>query len=186
MLGGIPLPQLPFASRCISNGLVPITLRDVRDGEFQLLWQLDQQCFPQGIAYTQRELKHYMEAPGTFTIIAEANTNHLPDIAGFFFGQRHKRGLGHVVTIDVNPEFRREGVGTLMMEAAEQRLRSEGCHSIFLETAVDNETAISFYKRLGYAVLRILPGYYMRDLDAFLMGKSLLDSAPKRRTKTTP
>ena len=72
-----------------------------------------------------------------------------------------------------------------MMQAAEQRLRSEGCHSIFLETAVDNETAISFYKRLGYTVLRTLPGYYMGDLDAFLMGKSLLDSATKRRTKTT-
>ncbi len=162
-----------------------ITLRDFRAGEFQLLWQLDQQCFPSGIAYTQRELKHYMEAPGTFTLVAEANGREAADIAGFLVGQRHKRGLGHVVTIDVNPEFRREGVGSLMMEAAEQRLRSEGCHSIFLETAVDNESAISFYQRLGYAVLRTLPRYYMGDLDAFLMGKSLLDSAPKRRTKTT-
>jgi ribosomal protein S18 acetylase RimI-like enzyme len=89
------------------------------------------------------------------------------------------------VTIDVNPRFRREGVGSLMMRAAEHRLQSEGCHSIFLETAVDNETAISFYKGLGYAVLRTLPGYYMGELDAFLMGKSLLDSAPRRRTKAT-
>jgi len=169
----------------ISNGSVAITLRDFRAGEFQLLWQLDQQCFPSGIAYTQRELKHYMEAPGTFTIVAEANGREAPDIAGFLVGQRHKRGLGHVVTIDVNPEFRREGVGTVMMQAAEQRLRSEGCHSIFLETAVDNESAISFYKRLGYTVLRVLPAYYMGDLDAFLMGKSLLDSARKVRTKTT-
>jgi [ribosomal protein S18]-alanine N-acetyltransferase len=168
-----------------SNKCVAITLRDFRAGEFQLLWQLDQQCFPRGIAYTQRELKHYMEAPGTFTIVAEADGREAPDIAGFLVGQRHKRGLGHVVTIDVNPEFRREGVGTVMMQAAEQRLRSEGCHSIFLETAVDNETAISFYKRRGYTVLRTLPGYYMGDLDAFLMGKSLLDSATKRRTKTT-
>jgi ribosomal-protein-alanine N-acetyltransferase len=162
---------------------VGITLRDFRAGEFQLLWQLDQQCFPQGIAYTQRELKHYMEAPGTFTIVAEASGREAPDIAGFLVGQRHKRGLGHVVTIDVNPEFRREGVGTLMMQAAEQRLKSEGCHSIFLETAVDNASAISFYERLGYAVLRTLPRYYMGDLDAFLMGKPLLDVPQNRKVK---
>lgn len=159
-----------------SNEHVAIMLRDSRPGEFQLLWQLDQECFPRGIAYTQRELKHYMEAPGTFTIVAEANATEPPAIAGFLVGQRHKRGLGHVVTIDVNPSFRREGVGTLLMQAAEQRLEKEGCHSIFLETAVDNSTAITFYQRLGYTVLRTLRGYYMGDLDAFLMGKRLVDS----------
>jgi [ribosomal protein S18]-alanine N-acetyltransferase len=158
---------------------VPIILREVLDGEFQLLWQLDQECFPSGIAYSQRELKHYMEAPGTFTIVAEANTTKPAAVAGFLVGQRHKRGLGHVVTIDVNPRFRREGVGTLLMKAAEERLQAEGCHSIFLETAVDNTSAISFYKRLGYSILRTLPRYYMGDLDAFLMGKKLLGAAPQ-------
>jgi len=158
---------------------VSITLRDFRPAEFTELWQLDQECFPRGIAYSQRELKHYMEAPGTFTIVAEANTTKAAVLAGFLVGQRHKRGLGHVVTIDVNPRFRREGVGTLLMQAAEQRLRGEGCHSIFLETAVDNTSAISFYKRLGYSILRTLPRYYMGDLDAFLMGKKLLGVAPQ-------
>ena len=168
-----------------SNENVPIILRDVRNGEFQLLWQLDQECFPRGIAYSQRELKQYMEAPGTFTIVAEADGTKAPTIAGFLVSQRHKRGLGHVVTIDVNPRFRREGVGTLLMQAAEQRLQVEGCHSIFLETAVDNSTAISFYKRLGYSILRTLPGYYMGDLDAFLMGKKLLAAAPERKPEAT-
>jgi [ribosomal protein S18]-alanine N-acetyltransferase len=174
---------LPPASLCISNGFVPIILREVRDGEFQLLWQLDQECFPRGIAYTQRELKHYIDAPGTFTIVAEASATKARAIAGFLGGQRHKRGLGHVVTIDVNARFRREGVGTLLMQAAEQRLQAEGCHSIFLETAVDNSTAIAFYKGLGYTILRTLPRYYMGDLDAFLMGKSLLGVAPKRKSE---
>ncbi len=164
---------------------MPITLRDFRQGEFQRLWQLDQECFPRGIAYTQRELKHYMEAPGTFTIVAEANATKAPAIAGFLVGQRHKRGLGHVVTIDVNPNFRREGVGSLLMQAAEQRLQDEGCHSIFLETAVDNAAAISFYQRLGYTILRTLPRYYMGDLDAFLMGKSLVSSSKERKAGVT-
>lgn len=175
--------HLPSPCHSISNNFVAITLRDFRQGEFEQLWQLDQECFPRGIAYTQRELKHYMHAPGTFTIVAEANASKTSAVAGFLVGQRHKRGLGHVVTIDVNPQFRREGVGTLLMQAAEQRLQAEGCHSIFLETAVDNSTAVSFYKRLGYTILRTLPRYYMGDLDAFLMGKSLLGAVPKRKSE---
>ena len=148
---------------------MPIKLREFREGEFESLWRLDQECFPRGIAYSQRELKYYMEAPGTFTVVAESGE----EIAGFLVGQRHKRGLGHVVTIDVSPRFRREGVGSLLMGEAESRLRTEGCHSIFLETAVDNLPAIAFYERLGYQTLRTLSGYYMGELDALLMGKRL-------------
>ncbi len=164
-----------------SNEIVPIKLREFCDGEFESLWRLDQECFPRGIAYSQRELKHYMEAPGTFTVVAEADER---GIAGFLVGQRHKRGLGHVVTIDVSPRFRREGVGSLLMEEAESRLRSEGCHSIFLETAVDNLPAIAFYKRLGYQTLRTLSGYYMGELDALLMGKKLEQNG-RRKQRTT-
>ena len=135
-----------------------ITLRDFRDGEFRSLWQLDQECFPRGIAYSQRELNQYMNMPGTFTLVAETNgSNGEREIAGFLVGQRHKRGLGHVITIDVSPRFRRQGVGSLLMDAAEQRLTSQACHSIFLETAVDNSAAVAFYKRLGYMVLGSCP-----------------------------
>lgn len=148
-----------------------ITLRDFRQGEFTQIWELDQECFPRGIAYSQRELKHYMSAPGTFTIVAEAQK--AAAIAGFLVGQRHRRQIGHVVTIDVRPKFRREGVGSMLMREAEARLLQQGCHSIFLETAVDNESAIEFYKRLGYTIYRTLPGYYLGELDAFLMGKKL-------------
>jgi len=158
---------------------VPITIRDFREGEFRLLWQLDQECFPRGIAYSQRELNTYMNMLGTFTLVAEAEAeNGSKRLAGFLVGQRHKRGIGHVVTIDVSPSFRREGVGSLLMSEAETRLHLQGCHSVFLETAVDNATAIAFYKRLGYTILKTLPRYYLRDLDAYLLGKRLDVPAP--------
>jgi ribosomal-protein-alanine N-acetyltransferase len=77
------------------------------------------------------------------------------------------------VTIDVVSEARRGGVGSLLMEEAEARLRALGCNSIYLETAVDNAAALRFYKRLGYSVLKTIPRYYLGSLDALLMGKPL-------------
>ncbi len=53
-------------------------------------------------------------------------------------------------------------------------LRQRGCTEMYLETAVDNEAALKLYHKLGYRILRTLPGYYhATGLDAFLMGKEL-------------
>ena len=60
-----------------------------------------------------------------------------------------------------------------LVAQAEEKLREEGCRTVLLETGVDNDSAIRFYKKHGYSVLRTLPRYYLDRLDAFLMGKKL-------------
>ena len=44
---------------------------------------------------------------------------------------------------------------------------------VSLEVAVDNEPALSFYKKHGYSVLKVLPRYYLDSIDGLLMGKRL-------------
>jgi ribosomal protein S18 acetylase RimI-like enzyme len=44
---------------------------------------------------------------------------------------------------------------------------------VFLETAVDNLAALTFYKRHGYSVLRTLPRYYQGSVDGLRMEKRL-------------
>jgi ribosomal-protein-alanine N-acetyltransferase len=148
---------------------VPARIRESQPEDFKELWRIDQQCFAPGISYSQRELAHYMARRGAFTLVAEEDGL----IAGFVVGQRHGKGIGHIITIDVLPEARRSGVGSLLIEASEQRLRGEGCDSVYLETAVDNPAALMFYKRHGYHVLRTIPRYYMNQIDALVMGKKL-------------
>jgi len=153
----------------------PYRLRDYRASDFRRLWQIDQQCFPPGIAYSQRELTYYMKMPGAFTVVAagEQPGKGREDIVGFIVGQKLARALGHVVTIDVTEEVRRLGVGTLLMNECESRLSSAGCRAVYLETAVDNDAALRFYKRHGYSVLKTIPRYYMNSLDALMLGKNL-------------
>jgi ribosomal protein S18 acetylase RimI-like enzyme len=154
-------------------------LRDHRPGDLRRLWEIDQQCFARGIAYSQRELAHYMAMAGGFTVVAETaasvenETTRQPRIVGFLVGQVLPRGVGHIVTIDVLPEARRAGIGSLLMEECETRLRTAECTAVYLETAVDNDTALRFYKRLRYSVLKTIPRYYLDSIDALLMGKKL-------------
>lgn len=153
-----------------------IRIRDFRADDFDLLWRIDQECFDPGISYARRELAAYMRMRGAFTLVAEARSDAPPhkwEPIGFVVGQRHGRGLGHVITIDVLPHARRTGVGSRLMQETEERLKFNGCDSIYLETAVDNEAALRFYKRHGYYVLKTIPRYYMNRIDALLLGKKL-------------
>jgi ribosomal protein S18 acetylase RimI-like enzyme len=60
------------------------------------------------------------------------------------------------------------------MKECEGRLRAAGCTLVYLETAVNNEPAQRLYHKLGYQIVRTLPGYYSsQSLDAYQMTKQL-------------
>jgi [ribosomal protein S18]-alanine N-acetyltransferase len=94
-------------------------------------------------------------------------------IAGFIIAHPVRGKAGRILTLDIIPEARRMGLASLLMDECEHRLRDFGCTEVYLETAVNNGPALRLYRKLGYQILRTLPGYYAASLDAFLMGKPL-------------
>ena len=150
------------------------TLRESRLEDFESLWAIDQKCFIAGIAYSRRELSAYMRRRGAFTIVAEAQGQRgQAPTAGFIVAESMRRGRGHIITIDVLPEHRRSGLGSKLLAAAEERLRAIACRSVRLEAAVDNASAIAFYKRHCYDVIGTISRYYPGGLNAFVLQKEL-------------
>jgi len=163
-----------------------------------VLWQIDQACFEPQLAYSRPEMAFYMRRPGAFTLVAEVSENGTPNgpansatgemgnsgavpadsaaILGFVVAEVRRR-TGHIITIDVVREVRRSGVGSALLAAAESRLRENGAEAVVLETAVNNETAIRFYKRKGYVVEKTVRRYYAHQLDALVMEKRWQPSA---------
>jgi ribosomal-protein-alanine N-acetyltransferase len=156
------------------NVAVAFVIRDFQPQDFEILWRMDQECFPPGIAYSKAELKSYVRHKGSFTLVAADAEAEKEDggIAGFIVV--HGGPTGHVVTIDVNARARRSGVGSLLLRAGEDRLRAAGSRAVGLETAVDNLAALAFYKRHGYSVIRTWPRYYSNGVDALVMKKELI------------
>ncbi len=154
---------------------IAFTIRDYRAADFDRLWQIDQVCFPPGIAYSQMELTGFILRRNAITLVGEfQNAEPEERIAGFVVAHPVRRKYGRILTLDILPQARRSGLATQLMNASEDRLRALGCGEVYLETAVDNEPALRLYRKLGYEVLRTLPEYYSsHGLDAFQMGKRL-------------
>ena len=164
-------------------GARQFTIREFRRGDFNRLWEIDQACFPPGISYSQLELLTYMRRLGSFTLVAERAAGANAAVAGassvgFIVAEAGSGKAGHIITIDVVESARRNGLGSRLLAAAEERLRQAGCRAVLLETAVDNAPALAFYKRYGYFLLKTVPRYYSNGVDALVLKKDLLSSVP--------
>lgn len=143
-------------------------LRTYAPEDFERLYQIDQACYEPGIAYSRREMRNYLRFPGADCVVAETDGA----IVGFCL-TAHERASGYIITIDVLADYRRQGVGSLLLAEAERRLTARGVREIALETATDNVSAIAFWQKHGYRTREVKRGYYPGGRDAYSMRKPL-------------
>ena len=86
-----------------------------------------------------------------------------------------------LLTVAVNPDDRRSGLGRALLAAGEADLRLSGIAKTHLEVAADNIPAAALYAALGYQTAGVRKGYYSQSegvrVDAVMMVKGLLGSA---------
>jgi ribosomal protein S18 acetylase RimI-like enzyme len=78
-----------------------------------------------------------------------------------------------VVTLDVDPNRRREGFGRSLLEDLLARFAGHGARRVRLEVSTKNRGAIAFYERLGFLRVGTIRDYYSPGADAFEMEKPL-------------
>lgn len=149
------------------------SLRAVEASDLEALYRLDQQCFPPGIAYSRADLRGFLGQAQSFGFAANRADGTL---LGFILAETRRVGgslVGHIITIDVAAEARREGLGAVLMRKVEDRVRLAGVSTVRLEVSEDNLGAQNFYRLLEYQPLGRIRGYYLGRIDAIVMQKSL-------------
>lgn len=155
-----------------------IRLRPYQPSDFEIVYRIDQACFPRGIAYGRPEMKLYLRSKGSLCLIAEVDG----EVAGFIITEQSAEHA-HIITLDVLEAYRRRNIGSRLLHAAEQAATEQGAPRMVLETATTNKPAIALWKKHGYRECAILENYYGRGQNAYEMQKRL---EPKSRVKVLP
>ena len=96
-----------------------------------------------------------LSLPGTFAFIVAA----LDASAGFVLA-RTAGEESEILTIAVDPERRRHGLGRKLLVAAMDEARKRGAQEMFLEVADDNRAALTLYRAAGFSDVGTRAGYY--------------------------
>jgi [ribosomal protein S18]-alanine N-acetyltransferase len=145
-------------------------IRHAVSADFATLLEIDEASFPGGVAYDAAELAYFMNRAGAETILVEKDG----EIAAFLILEVHRnRRSATIVTLDVREKDRRSGYGTQLLRRSEEMLINYGVELYDLQVDVTNESAIVFYKKHGFRMVRTLRRYYGNGHDAFLMIKEL-------------
>ena len=140
------------------------TWRDVR-----ALVKLDRRCFKPIDAYAWYEFLNLCVWPGLIALKAM----HGDRIVGFIAGDvRRQEGHTIIVTIAVDPDYQRRGIGGRLMREVEARsLRS--VPRLQLMVRKSNLPALHLYRKLNYTIVETWPRYYEDGEDAYVMEKAL-------------
>jgi len=102
--------------------------------------------------------------PGGVTLKAQVDHACVGLVAG---DPRRRRGYVNIVTLAVDPGWRRCGIGEQLLRACEAQF---DLPRFELQVRQHNTAAIQLYRKLGYAIVGELPRYY-GDADGYLMAK---------------
>jgi len=116
--------------------------------------------------------------PGAFGLMAEPCSEPGCEAAVGLLLMRVAADEAEIVTLAVLPDWRRQGVGFMLMQKGESEAVSRGAARLFLEVAEDNFAARKLYGSLGFAAAGRRAGYYARgslgSAAAIVMAKSKL------------
>ncbi len=150
-------------------------LRPLRNADFDRVLELERILFGAG-AWTYGMLADELAGLGRWYVVAEpAGTDAMRYGAGRrpvvgYAGLWFDGDVTQVMTIGVDPDHQRLGVGRELLQALVDRSRQLGASAMLLEVRVDNDPAIALYQRFGFRTIGVRKRYYQpEDKDAYTM-----------------
>jgi ribosomal-protein-alanine N-acetyltransferase len=131
-------------------------IRPVHPKDFDELLKIEAQAFPKS-QYDREELWLLsLKYPHTFLVTV---SNRMDGYIVF-------SSDGHIISMAVRPQKRREGIGTRLVRKVIEQCSGK---SLRLEVRVSNIGAQRFYLNLDFRIEARIEGYYHDGEDAFLM-----------------
>lgn len=136
--------------------------------ELMPLVELEKVCFPPPDNYDLRTLKTFVSLNGAGLLRWYSDTpagggEPLPLVAFHLFDCL----AAELITLDVHPDWRRQGIGAALLRRSLGKLRSLGYATVSCQIAADNAASLALHAKFGFKPVGTIKGYYGRGRDAF-------------------
>ncbi len=122
------------------------------------------------------QLLRYYDVPREGFLIAEIEGKIVGYVVGNTIISKEGCKEGHILDIAVDPVYRRQGIGTILIEHILEMFKKRGADKARLEVKLKNTEARKFYSQLGFFETQIIRHYYRINghiEDAVFMFKTL-------------
>lgn len=113
------------------------------------LWRSMEIGVQVGRSDTLEEIKRKLQRDPDLFLIAEIDNEIVGTIIGGYDGRR-----GMIYHLAVKSNFRKHGIGTMLLEEVEKRLRDKGCKKCYLLITAENAAAAQFYERNNWREMK--------------------------------
>jgi len=120
------------------------------------LWQNAGEGLGIGRSDTRDEIAKKLQRDPDLFLVAEDDGKIIGTVIGGYDGRR-----GLIYHLAVARAYRERGIGTMLMNEVERRLRAKGCLRAYLLVKRGNEQVVEFYRQRGW-----------KTMDVTLMAKS--------------
>jgi ribosomal protein S18 acetylase RimI-like enzyme len=140
-------------------------IRAARAEDLDRLLVLENRCFEHD-RLSRRSFRHFLSSDTASCLVAERDGELLGYVLVLFHG---RTALARLYSMAVAPEHRAQGLGRILLNAAEAVALDGGAAIMRLEVHPANFAAIALYRRAGYLEFGIYRGFYEDDSDALRM-----------------
>lgn len=116
-----------------------------------------------------RSMRRLLQRPSAQIRVIDDETNPDRLLAAAILLTRHGSRVARLYSIIVKREARGRGLAHALVDDALSLARLTGCSRMNLEVAADNVAAIALYRRHGFDIGDVLPGYYADGGDGVRM-----------------
>ncbi|QCX28364.1 ribosomal protein S18-alanine N-acetyltransferase [Nocardioides jishulii] len=149
-----------------------MTLRPGHDEDLPALAALEEEAFGAD-AWSAATLGELVSAAGRRLLVAERDGEVVGYVLTALAGD-----FADLLRIAVAASARREGVASMLVDAAVLAAAADGADRMLLEVSEANAGAQAFYRRRGFTEIDRRPGYYRDGSAALVMLREL--PAPER------
>ncbi|NHJ85366.1 MAG: GNAT family N-acetyltransferase [Asgard group archaeon] len=126
--------------------------------EINSIYTIEKKCFPSRVAYSKSQLKRLILDDNS-TCLVEKNDEIIR--AFIIIAYDFDSLIGHIETIDVDPDYQKRGIGLKLLKSAEIDMKLKGIGWSQLEVSEGNSSAIELYRKSGYKVKERIAYYYI-------------------------